>query len=256
MESKTGNQHILSFIEETLKKIEEIKKKVEELENNVKENPVSKKETVKEFDLVLSAVKKGLLTVDTLKDEYRNNKEIALEAIETEVINYKYLSDDLKNHYNITLKAVSICGLMLEYTSDDLKNNEEICKAALENDAGAIQFVGPDVIDKFVESVKSILKIDGLQLGKMPLHIQEDKIHCTEAVNQNIEAIKFVKCDELLHDKELFLNLVDKNGLLLEFACDELKEDFEVIITALSNNKDSKEFISIKVRERILSIFN
>ena len=242
MDSTTDNDHILSFIEETLKKIEEIKLKVEELENNVKEAPIAKN-NIEELELVLSALKKGLLTVDTLKEEYRNNKEVALAAIESDVINYKYLSEELRNDVDITLKSVKISGVMLEFASDNLKSNIGICNTALEQEPYAIQFVAEDVLYKFVESVKSVLSTDGLQLKNMSPSVQKNKSHCAVAVNQNIEAIKFVLCEEIINDKELFLEIVDKNGLLLEFASDNLKEDFEVIFTALSNNKESKEFV-------------
>ena len=107
-----------------------------------------------------------------------------------------------------------------------------------------------------VEHFKPALKKNGLKLEDFPIFIQEDKELCILAIEQNYQAFKFVKNKEVLNDKCLVLDLVDKDGLLLEFASQDLKKDFDVVLTAVSNNHNAKEFISKDIKEKIISLFS
>lgn len=160
----------------------------------------------------------------------------------------------------IVYEAIKRGFVTLDMVDEKYSKDKVIVKASLEANPENIFYVDDSIVGDFAEynsqHFKDLLKENGLKLGDLPTTIQTDKELCALAINQNFEAFKFVKNEELLNDRELVLELVEKNGLLLEFVSEELKKDFEVVITAVSNNNDAKNFISDEIKDKILSLFS
>ena len=149
--------------------------------------------------------------------------------------------------------------ITLDMVDKKYTKEEKYVNVAVEVNIDNLKYVDKSIIDKFKDKKEffiNLLKENGLNLENMPDFIKTDTEACILAIDNNVEAFKFIGCEELLNDKSFVLDIVDKNGLMLEFVKEDLKKDFEVVITSLSNNNDAKQFISPEIKEKILSLFS
>lgn len=142
----------------------------------------------------------------------------------------KKASIEFKNDKEIVKAAVSKNGKALEFASPELKNDKEIVLIALSQTANALEFVG--------EQFKSDSEIINAAVKSW------DK----EAV------IKF--CSPTIDNyRETVIQLLPRDGLLLEFVTPDLRNDKEVVLTAIRDNRLAYKFVSneLKVQDEIIT---
>jgi len=191
-------------------------------------------------------------------EKYQNNKVYALEAIKSSSENFRYVSSELKNDEEIVELAVSCDGELISYAQERFLKIPEIVKIAINNTPKAIRYVEEELFESLFEEeyIKSKLQQEGLNLQFFPEKYKYDKKFCDLAIASNWKAYKFCLCKDILEDRQLALKIVSNDGLMLEYLDDKFKSDFEIIITAVSNNKESKQYICNTVKERITKVFN
>jgi len=80
---------------------------------------------------------------------------------------------------------------------------------------------------------------EGTLLRKASKALKQDKDVIKVSVLNNSDAFRKVDADYksiLAKDKPFFLEILKKNGLLLEYASDELQSDVDIVSTAITNN--------------------
>jgi hypothetical protein len=194
---------------------------------------------------------------ELLEDTLKNIEEIKSKVltIENDIKNKQIVKPRLDID-EIVLESLKRGFVTLDMVDEKYSKDKNFVKIAIEANSENINYIDDSIVEDFIKHFKNLLKEDGLKLKDCPFSIQNNKELCNLAINQNFEAFKFVKNEELLNNRNLALELVDKNGLLLEFVNENLKKDFEVVITAISNNNDVKEFISDEIKEKIISLFS
>lgn len=83
-------------------------------------------------------------------------KKNIISLLQNGVITINDLSEELKNDKEIILSVVKINGLLLEFASDELKSDKEVVLAALKNDKNALEYVS----DKMKSDIDVFLLTD------------------------------------------------------------------------------------------------
>lgn len=165
----------------------------------------------------------------------------------------------VKDSYLLTLEK-DLKEELVEFKDLDIKfkNNPRIIEIALQKDLRNVKYIQSKLLlEKLrINEITVLLNRYPLYLEYLPLVFRKDQDYCKRAVLKDFRAIKFVLNKEVLEDKNLFLNILDKDGMLLEYASDALKNDFEIVITAVTQNKESKKFISKEINDKIISLFS
>jgi hypothetical protein len=181
-----------------------------------------KKQITKEE--IIEKLKNNWAYLYRIKEELKNDKEVVLAAIQDNGLAIKYASKELQNNKEVVLEAVKQNNWALEYASKELRSDKEfILKILLESKNGILL---NDIDKKFLEDreiVKEAIKL-------IPLNY------------------KYIS-KELRSDKEIFLEVINKNKELLEYASEELKdwykkeemklkEEQKLLKNWISNNKE------------------
>jgi hypothetical protein len=192
-----------------------------------------------------------------------------MENPEIIITETKYNNDE-----QIILECIKKNGLLLEFASDDLKNNKDLVKEAIENNKDAFKFIGSDLKND-INFLKEIIHLD-IDLEYIPektknkdfynMYIKYDHNNYLKIpleFKKNIDIL--IPLSNNLHffedfspyfndDYDVFLQLVDFNGLLLEFASPKLKNNYNIAYKAIQNNPSAVEFISEELQDNFTLI--
>ena len=87
-------------------------------------------------------------------DDLRDDYEVVLAAISKDVVSICYASDELKNNKSIMLIAIKKDGLNLKHASKELRSDYEVVEIALKQDRNSFNFAS-----KEIHGNKGLLKI-------------------------------------------------------------------------------------------------
>jgi hypothetical protein len=160
--------------------------------------------------------------------------------MDVEKIN-EFIDNILKNIEEIKLKVKDL-------------EKKEITKEDVEKDTKQFEFVKDELKDD-KDFVISILKKDPLMFKFVSDNLKNDYEVSNTVYTLSPKDVIYSKNLDFIGKKEVMMPLIKENGLLLEFVADNLKEDYEMVIIAVSQNNEAKQFISPKIKEKILSLF-
>lgn len=252
---KMDSQEPLVMIKDILQDIENLKTKVLKFEEKFLTK--DQRPTIDEDAIVLKSLEKGLITLDMVDEKYQKNKFIVMKAIESNSENFKYIGENLKDDREIVFLAVVEDGNLILEAKNYFLSDIELLQIAIGDCPQVLRYLSKEILEQVLTESYVIekLQLDGINLQYMPFEYKVEKKFCTMAIESNWKAYQFCLCQEIIEDRQLALNLVKKDGLILEFFCEEFKKDIEIIIAAITNNKEAKNFISESIKDRIVSAF-
>ena len=118
---------------------------------------------------------------------------------------------------DVVLTAVAQKGLALKYASEELQSNIEVVSAAVAQTGGCALEHAHDILRRSSYFIRSILPLD-------------------------IKALEWAV-------KEVVLNVVAEDGLLLQFSSREARKDREVVLVAVTQDGRALEHASQALQE-------
>ena len=191
--------------------------------------------------------------------------------------------DDLKNEREI-LKVLTKYGMTLQYFPK-YQNEPVFVWAALSNNQNAFIFASQKIqlellknhSNALIELIDdynvffTILKSNGLALQYASERIRDSMRHVFIAIKNTPDAFKFaskrlqynillqnpkilkIASDDVKNDELIVSELVQINGLVLEYASEQLKSNKEIIGHAVRQNKYSWFFVSESIIKEVAS---
>ncbi len=202
------------------------------------------------YDIQKYIINKNGLLLEFIENQ---TEELCIDAIKNNIYSFKYI----KNKTNTINKTIlNIDGNMIQYIFNQTK---ELCNIAINQNINSFKFIK----NKTYELNKQILNKNGLLLEFIENQTEE---LCFIAIKNNINAYNFVKDKtydidhyflnnnnikifELYKNIELYeilKNILNKNGLLLEFIENQTEE---LCIIAIKNNINAYNFVKHKTYE-------
>lgn len=218
---------------------------------------------VREYsEIMMAAVKQNGQALKHVGSYFRGFYFIALAAVEQNGLALEHVTADVPG---LALAAVKQNGLALKHANPKLKNDRNVVEAAVKQNGLALEFAG--------EEAKSIFYLVKAAVGQNGLALQYASDHCRRdpdvvfiALKQNREALKYAdpkifedarfylaavreECLFALQylsgkeDKQMILDIVEENGLTLEYVPDVYKNDRDIALAAVNSNGLALEFV-------------
>lgn len=144
------------------------------------------------------------------------NKDVVLAAVARDGGALEFACKGLQGDKDVVLTAVAQKGLALKYASEELQSNIEVVSAAVAQTGGCALEHAHDILRRSSYFIRSILPLD-------------------------IKALEWAV-------KEVVLNVVAEDGLLLQFSSREARKDRGVVLVAVAQNGLALEFASSALR--------
>jgi len=166
--------------------------------------------------------------------------------------------NSIKNAIKMVRENLDLLEERVDLLDINPTNRLEIIKLAIEKDIKNIKYIDNKFLleNLKINHITVLLNKYPLYLEYLPERFRAEEDYCRRAVLKDFKAIEFVLNKKVLEDKTLFLIMLDKDGMLLEYASESLRNDFEIVITAVTQNKEAKKFITKKLSDKIISMFN
>lgn len=196
-----------------------------------------------DFEIAKIAVNQDGMTFLYLSERLRNNKELLIDSVKqqksgyclkeasmelksdvslmVELLDYESkicwilqnAADNIKSNKKVVLKAVSLDGRNLEYAADELQNDKEVVFVAVSNDSKSISYASESILND-LNFYELLTQIDGIEIRNLNYFI----------INNSKNKIL---------NRNLIINMLEKNGETFERLNEEYKSDEEIIFTAL-----------------------
>lgn len=168
------------------------------------------------------------LDVTAQSPDQKNIQE--LNAVRESGLTLKTLSEELRNDRDIVMAAISQNGYAVRYASDNLRNDKEIIETAIKNSKYAFQYASVELrADKDI--VTHAIQKDGAALQYASNELCADRDIVMAAVNDKSYTLQYAS-PELRADTEVVLAAVTNNGAALQYANIELRSNKEIVLAA------------------------
>ncbi len=166
--------------------------------------------------MVLAAVASCGWALKHASSALQANKDVVLAAMARDGGALEFACKELQGDKDVVLAAVAQRGLALKYASEELQSNIEVVSAAVAQTGGSALEHAHDILRRSSYFIRSILPFD-------------------------IKALEWAV-------KEVVLNVVAEDGLLLQFSSREARKDRGVVLVAVAQNGLALEFASSALR--------
>ncbi|EFC43091.1 predicted protein [Naegleria gruberi] len=180
---------------------------------------------------LLQLLQKYIKWTEYIKDEYilsiiQSNVYIEFKVVEEDYTNFEYISEQSKNNYEFKKKSVQKNGLVIQYFTNEDKNNIELVKLAFNNNYNSLQFASEEIRKNF----------------KLMQEFSEKEPLCLEYI---------LDVNNIIYKLNM-KNLVQKNGLALQYATESDKNNIDIVKLAVKQNPQSLRYSSKDIRENFL----
>ncbi len=204
----------------------------------------------RDHDFLLSVIwEHGAEMVKHASSEPRGNGEFILRAMALDPLAVRFAKHALKCDAGFGLKAITLCPDCLSSLDETLVGNPQFIGRAIE--------AQPKVIRPLLQREMRRAQRSHITLSAIERHCEvfawlceeqkKDRTFIESAAARNMGVLRFVDTD-LTHDRHLFAQLVQTNGLTLAFAAEPLKHDWEIALSALVQNPRALEYVSQDLR--------
>lgn len=207
--------YITLLINEIQTKVIIPRKNPESISTNFYISHVKSKSTARKLTLLVPVFGNLILFIHDMIVRTMDNKELMLEKVSR-------FGDDLRR------------------VSHRLKNDIDVVKAAVEESPFALWHVG-----ETLQQNSSIVMI-AIDSAKLKISLEDADTFAPESkTSLRMKAEEIARAMHPIHrsNREIMLELVKMNGLMLEYASDDLKSDEELIYTAFEENLEALKFV-------------
>jgi len=192
-----------------------------------------------DLEIVLTAVNQYPKALDLVSERLFSNEDVIEAAVKNQG---DLLPPKFNNHKRLALIAVQQNGMVLKRLSYELRNDEEIISAAIQQNPNAKQFANPTKGQAFVDLALIVPIRRGIDLGReVTLEVL------------SLDGLLLEYCSqEFKKDKEMVLTAVKQNGLALNFADQSLRSDTQIS----TRIKNSSCHSSNKMDEPLNSLYS
>lgn len=185
-----------------------------------------------------------------------NNDDFLTFLIQFDGLLLQYGSPELKQNYEVVLMAVTQNGWALEYADATLQNNYDIVLTAVQHNSEILQHVSDDlrnnrnIIDAALSKAFDqpyIMPGDAFRLASPSLRNTYDLVQ--DLVQKNGLLLQYAS-PNLQKNKNLVLLAVSQNGTALEFADPQLQNDPDIVNAAIQNNCYALQYASPELRNK------
>lgn len=155
--------------------------------------------------------------------EFRTDKEVILPYVSYTCENAKYIDIKMYEDKKFVEDLIDICACAIKYAPDFIKNDKELITYAITKDIKALQYASEEILN--------------------------DYNFCLYAIYVNEMAIKFIKNEDVLKIKPLFLNIVNQH--LIQCAHEDILDDKDFMLEFLNKFPLSLHYASAKIRNDI-----
>eukprot|EP01080_Neovahlkampfia_damariscottae_P002578 gene2578-3540_t len=191
------------------------------------------KKLLHDENFLKEALTKNPKIFKNLKSTYRENFELCLLACQKYGDCIKFASEHLRNDQTIIKAAITQNASAVQYISKKLKQSEEIINLVIEMDPNAIIYIPSSRWNNNREIAKKVLAKNGELLEHFEM--KNDKEIVTIAVSNKSEAILFAS-EELKNDKELVMIALSRNPNTIRHLSKKFKEDKEIFSNLIEKN--------------------
>jgi len=206
--------------------------------------------------VVKAAIFEDSDNLEFASDKLKNDKKLVMNVVNTWGSRLIYASNDLKNDKEVVLLAVRQNGLALEYASEELRNNKEVVLEAVRQNGLALEYASEELRnDK--EVVLEAVRKNGLALKYASEELRNDKELVKEGLkiidelimsNQSPKEFLEILGPNLKKDKSLIIEIIKKDGAILEHVSEELRNDLDIVNLAIKDNIRYFEFAGDKLK--------
>ena len=210
----------------------------------------------------------GGFVLQYLSEELKNDRDVVMEALKKDSFALEYASEDLKKDKEIVKTAIEKRGLALWYASEELKNDRDIVLNAVKNNGIALGYASLE-LRKDKEIIITAIKSNGLALEFVSEEFKDQKEIVLMAVKRNGLALRFVKKSLLKYkdywlnnDEEVIIEALNQNVEALKYVSYNFRNNYDFIF-GICKDKTSKQFSSwicyaspnIYLDKKILELF-
>jgi hypothetical protein len=209
--------------------------------------------------------------------ELRNDKALVMEAIEEDTEAFDYCSVELRRdvslleHVQKNWKGVMIptsisrdkknamtCIKKLKWSvlfflCDELKEDKEIVLAAIQENWREYKFASSEMKNNreiLLETLKkAVSDRDGIAMSWCGEDLMKDTRFALDAFKVNPYVFRY--SPSLQSNKTIALDLMGKEGLMLEFGSEEVRNDETIAKVAIMNNPLSFEFVGSELKQNV-----
>lgn len=195
-----------------------------------------------------------------LKGDLNTDKDALLLALKNPVLfkrkQFVNLIKPWKNDYEISLAAVQKDGLKIKNLLKKFQGNIEIVKAAVKNNPLAFVYVLPimqdniDVANIAINKNIYTLMYASLKIKKKYVDINiENLFYALKGDDSDIELFEYALKNKpeavlwLYYNKNMVIQLLSKNGLLLKYFYNLFAFDWDVVSAAVTQNPKALEYV-------------
>ncbi|EFC36692.1 predicted protein [Naegleria gruberi] len=199
-------------------------------------------------DLILEHAKRTG-SIETLPQEFKQDREIVLTAIQLYGSEFKYASRSLLNDRELLIIALRNGFRLSDYNEIEL--DREIVYESCRYDRNNLKNV-PEQYRDDEEIVEAAISYTETGYGHYFFECVSDRLKSNVDFMRKMAkiygyVIHYVP-ESLANDRELILNAVSQDASTLQYASEELKNDKEVILTALKISAECYQHISEEMK--------
>lgn len=211
-----------------------------------------------DLEIVQQAVGESGLALKDASPELCGHSELVLKAVEQDGLALHYASDDLRSDEDIVEAALLQNPASLEFACEALRADLAIVLPALREDGSILRFASEkarsdrDVVLEACaiygmalawsserckadrEVVTTAVKHCGTALAYASEDLKGNDQIVREACRQDPSALEYASWELRCTDKELVLDIVERDGRTLKWAAD-LRNDFEIVKAAVKD---------------------
>lgn len=193
--------------------------------------------------IVLAAVQNEGYVLELVNENFRADHNIVLSAVSNNGHALQFASNNLRADRDIVLSAVSNNGSALQFASENLRSDRKIVLAAVSNSGTALRYTNANLrADRHV--VRAAVENDGFALSYANQTLRSNRDIVLAACNKgNFSCLPFVG-EDLLADRDFFMDIVHLRGRALKYANPTLRADPAVVLTAINNDGKALEYAS------------
>ncbi|MBA3721126.1 MAG: DUF4116 domain-containing protein [Parachlamydiaceae bacterium] len=172
---------------------------------------------------------------DKFKTDINKNKEVwefYYQLISYDGILLKYVPSGLAMKKDFVLHACNKNGLALEFAPEVLKKDVDCIRAAIANNAQAINIISKQFIYT-LEFVTEIITKYRIPLSAIPVIYRQNKNIVNLAIKNDFNELEFASAS-LRNDKAFMLEAAKSNREAIQYASDLLKEDPDFFLKAVA----------------------
>lgn len=193
-----------------------------------------------EWAELLEDLREGLVSLSTLDDAVRNDKELVLAAVSWKGGALVHASEGLRADRKVVLTAVQCDPLALQFATDELQDDHEVAFTAVQTCGQALQYASQaQRADR--EVVLAAVTNSWRSLAFASTELRRDREFMLTAVKTHGSTLLYAS-QELKDDHEIVLNAVKTSGWALSCASDRMKCDRECVEAAVTSNPAALDF--------------